>query len=146
VIHPASVAHLARRFVGSFSTEPIDDAPARSALSPAEWSLWQGLSAADRRHALTVVRRLLDAHPEASRTEVAGALLHDIGKVEAPIGTFARVAATVVPVGDRARRYRDHERLGAALLRSVGSDPQVVAIVAGEPSEARSRVEKADAI
>ena len=135
---PRSVAHLARRFVGSFSAAPIDDAPARSALSPAEWPL-AGPRCGGPRHSLAVARRLLAAHPEAPRPRSPAALLHDIGKLDAPIGTVRPGRRDGRPIGDRARRYRDHERLGAALLRSVGSDPQVVAIVAGEPSEARSR-------
>jgi len=75
---------------------------------------------------------------------VAAALLHDIGKLDAQLGTFRRVAATVLVTGDRDRRYRDHERLGAALLRSVGSDERTVAIVAGEPSPERHRIDAAD--
>jgi putative nucleotidyltransferase with HDIG domain len=75
---------------------------------------------------------------------VAAALLHDIGKVDAGLGTFRRVVATIVAPGDRSRRYRDHERLGAAMLRALGSDERTVRIVAGEPSPERHRIDAAD--
>lgn len=136
--------HLVRRFAGSLSTRRPDEAPAVAVLSPGELRWWRALAPADQRHSLLVAGRLVAADPDVPPHERAAALLHDIGKVDADLGVFARVAATVVAADDRARRYRDHERLGAALLRSVGSDPRVVAIVAGGESAARSRLERAD--
>lgn len=136
--------HLVRRFVGSLSSRVPDDTLAVDHLDAAELALWRRFASADQRHALLVARRLLDAHPDAPRHEVAAALLHDIGKLEAGLGTLGRVAATLVVTGDRSRRYRDHERLGAAMLRSVGSDERTVAIVAGEPSPERHRIDVAD--
>ena len=137
-------AHLVRRFAGSLSARRPDDTLAAQSLDPAELALWRRFGAADQRHSLVVAQRLLAAHPDAPRHEVAAALLHDIGKLDAQLGTFRRVAATVLVTGDRDRRYRDHERLGAALLRSVGSDERTVAIVAGEPSPERHRIDAAD--
>jgi hypothetical protein len=61
---------------------------------------------------------------------VAGALLHDVGKQVAALGTFTRVVATVVgPRTDRFRQYHDHEPLGAAMLADTGSDPGTVELV-----------------
>jgi len=137
-------AHLVRRFAGSLSSRVPDDALAVEQLSPPELALWRRLGPADRRHSLHVAHRLLAAHPQAARHEVAAALLHDIGKLDAGLGTLRRVAATLVAVGDRGRRYRDHERLGAAMLRAAGSDERTVAIVAGEPSPERHRIDAAD--
>ena len=55
---------------------------------------------------------------------MAGALLHDVGKFEADLGTFARVAATIVgPRGRRFRMYHDHEAIGARLAEAAGADP-----------------------
>ncbi|MEM1334243.1 MAG: hypothetical protein AAGG08_12370, partial [Actinomycetota bacterium] len=69
--------------------------------------------------------------PEASRAEIAGALLHDVGKIECGLGTFGRVAATVI--GDRwfasFRSYHDHEAIGARLVSAAGSDPATVELV-----------------
>ena len=101
-------------------------------LADAEWKLWQQMAVADRRHAVQVARRFVDRRPSATRAEMAGALLHDIGKIDAGLGTLARVLATLVgPRTDRFRRYRDHERIGAGLLEAAGSDPVTVALVAG---------------
>ncbi len=76
------------------------------------------MPAADQRHSIEVARRFLDRRPDASVAEMAGALLHDTGKVEAGLGTFTRVVATVV--GPRTRRFRlyhDHEAIGARARR-----------------------------
>ena len=55
---------------------------------------------------------------------MAGALLHDVGKLESGLGTLARVVATIVgPRTARFRRYHDHERIGADLLVAAGSTP-----------------------
>ncbi len=55
------------------------------------------MTAPDRRHGVAVARdavRMLG--PAASPREVvAAALLHDVGKIEASLGTFARVGVTV---------------------------------------------------
>ena len=76
----------------------------------------------DRRHSILVARRFVEFAPEASRAEVAAALLHDVGKLASGLGTFARVVATVVgPRTDRFRPYHDHERLGAEMLAAAGS-------------------------
>jgi hypothetical protein len=63
---------------------------------------------------------------------MAGALLHDAGKVEAGLGTFGRVVATVVgPRTARFRSYHDHEAIGARLADAAGSDPVTVALIEG---------------
>jgi hypothetical protein len=126
--------HLTRRFVGSVSgrqPSPADAAWAESWLSDVEVDLWRRMSAADRRHAIAVARRFASSG-EWSREEIAGALLHDVGKVDANLGTFARVLATVVgPRTDRFRRYHDHEEIGAAMLAAAGSSPVTVELVRG---------------
>lgn len=139
---------MAARFFGALSPagpSPADEAWAMAWLLDGEQGLWRRMSGPDRRHAVGVARdtlRLLG--PEASRREVmAAALLHDVGKVEASWGTFARVGVTLVamavgrtrlvswtgpatPVGRRSPRtrvglYLTHDRLGAELLRAAGS-------------------------
>lgn len=131
----ASIGHLARRFVGSLSRQPpsaADEGWVRGCLADAEWVLWAQMTPADRRHAVLVAKRFGERRPSATRTEMAGALLHDVGKIDAGLGTLARVVATMVgPRTDRFRRYHDHERIGAALLEAAGSDPVTVALVRG---------------
>jgi hypothetical protein len=112
--------------------------------------LWRQLSNVDRRHAILVARRYAALRPDAARAEMAGALLHDIGKLDAGLGTWMRVAATVVgPRTDRFRRYHDHEHIGAAMLVEAGSDPLTVAMVADSadvPPSVRAALHTADDI
>ena len=130
-----SLGHLARRFLGSLSRrapQPNDVEWGHSQLLPAEVDLWDRMTVQDRRHSLVVARRFADRLPDATRPEMAAALLHDVGKVESGLGTAARVVATLVgPRGRRFRAYHEHERLGAELLARVGSDPVTVTLVQG---------------
>lgn len=132
---PARPAHLVRRFFGSLSTaEPTeaDLAWARSQLMPQEFDHWRAMTVQDRRHSIIVAHRFAQAAPATGRAALAGALLHDVGKQAARLGTFGRVAATLLgPRTDRLRRYHDHEALGAALLARTGSEPGTVDLVAG---------------
>ena len=127
--------HLARRFVGSLSRRPPPAADLEwvtGQLSEAERTLWLQFGAPDQRHSIEVARRFVELRPDATREEIAGALLHDIGKLDSGLGTIRRVVATVVgPRTDRFRRYHDHERIGGEWLASLGSDPVTVALVAG---------------
>lgn len=129
------VGHLARRFAGSWSrAEPAPDdlAWVAAQLTPGELALWCRMTVADRRHAVEVARRFVTRRPGATREEVAGALLHDVGKVEVGLGTLARVAATIV--GPRTRRFRlyhDHEAIGARLAAAAGSAAATVELIEG---------------
>ena len=126
--------HLVARFFVSLSTAPPDVADevwAESHLRPGEIRLWRRMSNVDRKHSTKVARRFLAARPEATRAEIAGALLHDVGKIECGLGTFGRVAASMV--GRRGRRfstYHDHERIGSELAAAAGSDPATVDLIA----------------
>jgi hypothetical protein len=126
--------HLAARFFGSLSSRPpppAEEAWAASQLRPGELELWQRMSNPDRRHSATVARRFTAVRPEATRAEIAGALLHDVGKLECGLGTWGRVAATMF--GRRGKRftlYHDHERIGADLALAAGSEPETVDLIA----------------
>lgn len=130
ILHPI---HLGRRFVTSLPPtppEPADEVWADEHLLDGERALWVQMSNQDRRHSIGVARRFVAARPEATRAEVAGALLHDVGKIECGLGTFGRVAATLVgPRTERFRTYHDHEAIGARLAAEAGSDPATVALV-----------------
>jgi hypothetical protein len=131
-----NAAHLARRFATSLSgREPTaaDSAWVDSRLLDGERALWRGLSAPDRRHAIDVARRFESMGQDWSRDEIAGALLHDIGKLDSGFGTFGRVVATIVgPRTERLRRYHDHEQIGADLLAAAGSSDVTVELVRGQ--------------
>ncbi|MGH9064730.1 MAG: hypothetical protein ACRD0L_12300, partial [Acidimicrobiales bacterium] len=100
---------------------------------------------------------------------VVAALLHDVGKVEAGLGTGARVVATLVASAlgrprvagwitqpgwaGRLGRYVAHASLGAELLERVGSHPLVRAWAAEHhrpphlwsvPGEVGARLKAAD--
>jgi len=127
--------HLARRFAGSLSRRApavADEQWAADHLGPGEQALWERMGNADRRHAVVVGRRFVERRPAATRVEVAGALLHDCGKVESSLGTVLRVLASVVgPRGARLRRYDDHEAIGARLAAEAGADPVTVSLIEG---------------
>ncbi len=138
--------HLAKRFFGAVRTggaDPEETAWVVRNLRASEQELWFRMSGPDQRHAVVVARRVESAlGAEASRPVLAAALLHDIGKIEAGIGTWGRVLATLVAlvVGrDRARSwvgrtgalrriglYHSHGEGGAALLADAGSDALTV--------------------
>lgn len=125
--------HLALRFVTSLSNRPPDVADevwAESRLLDGEIGLWRRMSNQDRRHSAKVARRFVAERPDATRAEVAGALLHDVGKVECGLGTWGRVVASVVgPRTERFRRYHDHEHIGSVLAEAAGSEPVTVALI-----------------
>lgn len=131
VVHPW---HLVRRFFTSLPpTAPkvLEEVWADDHLLASERSLWVQLSNRDRRHSIAVARRFNTARPEATRAEIAGALLHDVGKIECDLGTFGRVAATLVgPRTERFRAYHDHVEIGVRLVEDVGSDPATIELVA----------------
>ena len=135
--------HLVRRFFGSLrpgGPPPGEEAWAISHLLDGEVRLWRRLSGADRRHAVGVARRVAAALGEtADRPLLAAALLHDVGKLDASLGTYGRVVATVsAAVAGRetaeqwsrsrgfTRRvglYLRHPALGGDMLALAGSDP-----------------------
>ena len=129
------VWHLVARFVTSLPPTPpsVDDEIwVDDHLNAGERSLWVQLSNQDRRHSTGVARRFVEARPEATRAEIAGAILHDVGKIDCGLGTFGRVVATLV--GDRGpasfRSYHDHEEIGAGMAELAGSDAATVDLIA----------------
>jgi hypothetical protein len=129
------VGHLVRRLFGSLSRRPPappERAWAEGWLLEPEQRLWRAMTPQDQRHAVVVARRFEARRRDASRAEMAAALLHDIGKVDAGLGTMARVIATLVgPRGGRFRLYHEHERRGADRLAAVGSDRVTVELLRG---------------
>ena len=141
--------HLARRFVASLSRKPLAAAETEWALGsllPGEAALWEQMSVQDRRHSSQVARRFAAGHPGCTRQQLAGALLHDVGKLASGLGTIRRVIATVVgPRTAAFRLYHDHERIGAEMLTAVGSDALTVELVLGR-GDAAAALRAADDI
>lgn len=137
----ASIVHLARRFFGSLSRSSpsaIDEQWAIAQLGSQEQALWRRMDNADRRHAVGVARRVeTDLGSAASRPVLAAALLHDVGKLDSGLGTFARAGATIwagaigrerASAGaNRVARYLRHDQIGAGLLLAACADPLTIA-------------------
>ena len=131
---PTKLWHLAARFVTSLPPTPssvADENWVDDHLLAGERMLWVQLSNQDRRHSAAVARRFVVQRPEATRAEIAGAILHDVGKIECGLGTFGRVVATLVgPRTAAFAAYHDHEEIGARLAQAAGSDPATVDLIA----------------
>ena len=128
------VWHLAARFVTSLHPTPpsVDNEVwVDEHLLAGERRLWVQLSNQDRRHSAAVARRFVACRPDATRAEIAGAILHDVGKIDCGLGTFGRVLATVVGPRTRSfRSYHDHEVIGAAMAQRAGSEGATVELIA----------------
>jgi hypothetical protein len=147
----SEIAHLAKRFVLNLvpaQVQAIESQWVHSILSQDEFALWSNMMVQDRRHSVMVGRRFVKYRPHASQSEIAGVLLHDVGKSAARLGTFARVLATLVgPRTSRFRQYHDHEEIGAAMLRSINSDELTISMVEGScAAELKEALSKADDI
>jgi hypothetical protein len=131
-----NVVHLAKRYVGSLSKTPPsaeDEAWAMTWMSTAEAHLWSRMAVQDRRHSIDVARRFQELRPAATREEMAGALLHDVGKLQAGLPTSGRVLATIVgPRTARYREYHEHEAIGAELAAAAEAGPATIALIRGE--------------
>jgi hypothetical protein len=132
--------HYARRFLGSLSRRPptaADEAWARARMGPELWALVAPLSNQDRRHLIANARAVAAATgPDPNPTWVQAALLHDVGKRAAGLGTVGRSVATVTAVllgrtrvggwadrpgwPGRFGRYERHGEIGADLIRAAG--------------------------
>ena len=139
--------HLIRRFFGSLrrgGPSPADCSWVGDQLNEAECGLWEQMSGPDRRHSVAVAREVDHRLGRGSTMPVrAAALLHDVGKIDADLGTGGRVVATLaakVLGRDSAQRWRQakgfrgkigrylhHPEIGAEMLERAGSDPLTVA-------------------
>jgi len=147
----SEIAHLAKRFVLNLVPSQVHEIERQwvhSILSQDEFALWSNMMVQDRRHSVMVGRRFVKHRPNALNSEIAGALLHDVGKSAARLGTLARVLATLVgPRTSCFRQYHDHEEIGAAMLRSINSDELTISMVEGScAAELKEALSKADDI
>ena len=147
----SKITHLAKRFVLSLVPSQVQEVErqwVQSVLTTSEFDLWSKMVAQDRQHSVLVGRRFIKYRPTSSPAEIAGALLHDVGKTAAHLGTLARVVATLVgPRTIRFRQYHDHEAIGAAMLQSIGSSELTVSMVEGScVGELRDALNRADDI
>ncbi len=126
-------------------TTPVDEAQAARVLSPALLALFRQMRRSERLHSLNVLRTLQDRghnHPAL----LTAALLHDVGKINAPFHLWDRVI--VVLVGEllpgRSQQWGEgaprgwrrpfairaqHPRWGAELAAAAGADPMAVELI-----------------
>ena len=147
-----NLAHLGTRWWLAVTAGPPQQSEEEWAvahLMPEEHLLWRQMCDQDRFHAVQVTKRFLMARPEATRAEIAGALLHDVGKIATTLGTSGRVFATIISpalvpsVGplknlrSRWQRYREHEEIGVEMAILAGSDEATIEMMRGVGTAAR---------
>lgn len=120
------------RFGASLRSAPPsseDESWARAVAGPGA-DLWSAQADRDRRHTVAVARSV--DGPTTPSWVLRAALLHDVGKSVAELGTLGRVVATVLELlrvrraPGRVGRYLDYPRAGAQLLADAGLEPEVV--------------------
>lgn len=146
------LAHRIPRFFGSLRPGPpraVDVSWARGSLNEREQRLFKQMSNPDQRHAVRVARRVEAAYSHLESPAVpesvalAAALLHDVGKTEARLGTYGRAIATVSGVVGgldlaeiwqersgftrKVGMYLRYGIIGSEMLELADSDPVVVA-------------------
>jgi predicted HD phosphohydrolase len=140
-------AYRARQFLRALTARlAVEDLEeARRTLAPAQWELFSGMSAADRRHAVAVYRAL-GAQGARSPDLLVAALLHDVGKSLVPASLWVRVTVVLlerfVPHlleglsrGEARgwRRafvlYRRHAEVGAERAAQAGCSSCTVALI-----------------
>ena len=130
------------------AARPDDVAWVRNILSDKEMRHFTAMSNADQRHAVRVARRVEETYVQSEHDvpveiALAAAILHDVGKNEARLGTYGRVVATVsgaVAGLDFAEAWQEtsgftrkvglylrYNIIGEELLEIAGSDPLVIA-------------------
>jgi putative nucleotidyltransferase with HDIG domain len=137
----SQLTHLARRFFGfvtSAAPTPRDQAEVHALLGERAGRLFWSQCRQDQRHAIDVMHTTLRIRP-GDRVAARAALLHDVGKRHSELGAVGRSLATVggwlpVPLPRRWASYRNHGKLGANDLESIGEDEFVVAFTRHHPS------------
>jgi hypothetical protein len=137
------IVHLSNRFARALwpgRARPEDRAWVESVLPPAAYAQWSLLPAHDKRHTIGVARAvqadLACTSEDGDPRWLAAALLHDVGKLDARLGVYGRVVATVSgAVGGpgmadawsersgftrRVGLYLRHPELGAQRIRLAG--------------------------
>ena len=144
----SSALYRFRRGLATLRSEVDEEGAALAPryLSPKEHSLFRGMSPADQRHSLRVLRALLQNGPQGESL-LKAALLHDIGKSRCRINVLHRTAAvllkavfghvpafiTVRPDGRACSLplfvIANHARIGANMLAQAGTEERVWRLV-----------------
>lgn len=123
----------------------VDDAPARSLLSPALLALFQQMPRREQQHALEVYATLRQLGATDPALLTAG-LLHDVGKMRAPLYLWDRVLivvmeaaapATAKKLGEGDMRgwqrpfvvRQQHAQWSAEMVAAAGADPLTIELI-----------------
>ncbi|MCL5265086.1 MAG: HD domain-containing protein [Chloroflexi bacterium] len=142
-----SAAYRVRQFIGALraSVEPRELDILDEHLRPALKALFLAMDIQDQRHTLDVFRYLVNRGCR-DRTLLQAALLHDVGKANAGLGTWYRVAivlfrafcpallAKLSSAESRGWRrpfwvHKHHGEAGARLVAQAGGDYRLVEMV-----------------
>ena len=152
-IWPQRAWYRGRQFAAALAAtvRPLTPEERRAALSdlpPAAWALFDGMSRADQRHSLGVMRALRQAgYAQPALTQAA--LLHDCAKREGGVQLWHRVAMVLLKAFRPAllRRWMrglapkrgmwryplwahaHHPQRGAELAAAAGCDPLAVTLI-----------------
>jgi len=155
------VRYRVAQFFTTFWTSfrPVDAAYAARYLDPALLRLFRRMSRAEQHHGITICRAL-EAQGHSDPDLLVAALLHDVGKIQAPPRLWDRVIAVLGEhfAPQRAARWsvgeprglrrgfvvrRMHPEWGAALTKQAGAPPRAVALIRHHHDPAGDDVELA---
>jgi putative nucleotidyltransferase with HDIG domain len=143
----ARVRYRVAQFFTTFWTSfrPVDVVYAAHYLDPALLGLFRHMSRAEQHHGI-VICRALEAQGYTDPDLLTAALLHDVGKIQAPPRLWDRVIAVLGEhfAPQRAARWsvgdprglrrgfvvrRMHAEWGAALAEQAGATPRAAALI-----------------
>jgi hypothetical protein len=144
----SSAAYRARQFLLALRAQPLtadELALARSILTPDQMNLFLQMQFSEQRHALNVLRTL-QGWGESDPDLLTAALLHDVGKIRAPLRLWERVlivlGQTFAPRrvsawGDAPPRgwrrpfvvAERHPAWGGELASEAGTSPRAVSLI-----------------
>ncbi|MGC9397283.1 MAG: HD domain-containing protein [Anaerolineae bacterium] len=157
----ARVRYRVAQFFTTFwtSLRPVDVTYAARHLDPALLCLFRRMSRAEQHHGIAICRALhAQGHTDADL--LVAALLHDVGKIQAPPRLWDRVIAVLGEhfAPQRAARWsagepcglkrgfvvrRMHAEWGAALAAQAGASPRSVALICHHHDPAENDAELA---